>query len=238
MRVLPDAASASRAVAEGLAERARTAVEARGRFAVALAGGTGPEGAYRLLGDEPLRSAIPWEGVHLFWGDERCVPPAHPRSNFRMALHAFVSRVPIPPENVHRMPGEARPADGARRYAEDLEELYGPGVPRFDLIHLGLGPDAHTASLFPFSPALHERETTVAAALHPTEEWRLTLTVPVLNAAQEVEFLAPGAGKADVVRRVIEGPLDPLRLPAQLVRPTSGPPTWVLDADAAARLKA
>lgn len=234
----PDAHAASVAGAEAFARRARAAVEARGRFAAVLSGGTAPREMYRLLGEEPLRAAIPWQGVHLFWGDERCVPPGHPRSNFGMAWEAFVARVPIPPENVHRMRGELPPAEGAERYTEELAAFFGAGIPRFDFVHLGVGPDGHTASLFPYDERLHERERTVGVALHrPLGEWRLTLTLPVLNAAAEVEFLALGAGKAEIVRTVVRGPLDPLRLPAQLVRPADGELSWVLDEAAAAGLE-
>lgn len=238
IEVHSDAHLAALAVAQGFMHLARAAAEERGRFSVALAGGTAPRPAYALLAEEPFRSRVPWEAVHLFWGDERCVAPLHPRSNFGMARRAFVSRVPLPPQNVHRMPGELPPREGARAYARELEAFFGPGVPRFDLVHLGVGPDAHTASLFPFAEeVLRERERAVVPALHlPDGEWRLTLTPPVLNAASRVEFLATGGGKAAVVRAVLRGPLDPFRLPAQLVRPHGGELAWVLDEAAAAGL--
>ena len=234
LEVHPDAHVAALATAQGFARRAREAVEARGRFSVALSGGTAPREAYALLAEEPFRSSIPWDGVHLFWGDERCVPPGHERSNFRMAHRAFIGRVPIPPENVHRMPGELPAARGAEAYADELAAFFGEGVPRFDLVHLGVGPDAHTASLFPFDDSLRERDRVVVPVRHlPDGEWRLSLTVPVLNAAARVEFLALGASKAGVVHAVVRGPLDPFRLPAQLVRPGDGELVWMLDAAAA-----
>lgn len=237
VQVYADAEAASRAGAQGFAESARAAVAAGGRFSVALSGGETPQPMYRMLAEEPLRSRIPWEGVHLFWGDERCVPPAHPRSNFGMANRSFVSRVPIPRENVHRMEGEIPPERAAERYARELRAFFGPGVPRFDLLHLGLGPDAHTASLFPFDPLLRERERTVAVALlRERGEYRITFTLPVLKAARRVEFLIVGADKAEVVRAVVQGPLDPFRLPAQNVRPESGELVWMLDRGAAGRL--
>lgn len=237
VQVHDDARAASAALAESFAERARSAVEAGGRFAVALTGGSGPRTAYRLLGEEPYRSRVPWKGVHLFWGDERCVPPGHPRSNFAMAEEAFVGRVPIPRENVHRMRGELPPRQGAGAYARELEAFFGPGVPAFDLVHLGLGADAHVCSLFPFDPLLRERERTVGNALRvPPGEWRVTLTFPVLNAARRVEFIVTGRGKAEAVRRAARGPLDPFRLPAQGVRPASGELHWLLDREAASRL--
>jgi 6-phosphogluconolactonase len=233
IEVFADAHAASRAAAESFARQAAEAVGLRGQFSVALSGGSAPEQSYRRLGDEPFRSMIPWDGVHLFWGDDRCVTPGHPRSNFRMANAAFITQVPIPPRNVHRMPGELPPGDGARRYAAELEAYFGPGVPRFDLVHLGIGPDGHTASLFPFDDLLREPERTVGWSLHrPLGEWRLTLTVPVLNAARRVEMLALGEGKASVVRSALEGPIDPYRIPAQLVRP-AGEMVWMLDRGAA-----
>ena len=235
--VHPDARAASAALAESFAAHAREAVRARGRFSAALTGGSGPVHAYRLLGEEPLRSRIPWEGVHLFWGDERCVPPGHARSNFRMANEAFVSRVPIPPANVHRMRGDLPPARGAEAYAEELAAFVGPGVPRFDLIHLGVGPDGHVASLFPFTRALRERERIVTTSLHlPLGEPRITLTLPVLNAAARIELPVLGADKADIVWTVLRGPIDPFRFPAHFVRPAEGEMVWVVDAGAAARL--
>jgi 6-phosphogluconolactonase len=237
LSIHPDAHAASRAVAHGFAERASRAVGEHGRFAVALTGGSGPVKAYDLLADDPFRSCIPWNEVHLFWGDERCVPPGHERSNYRMASEAFIHHVPIPPENVHRMRGELPPEEGAARYAEELAAFFGSGVPRFDLVHLGVGPDAHVASLFPFSEPLRERDRTVTTNLHrPLGEPRITLTLPVLNAAARVEVIVIGRSKADVAWTVLRGPLDPYRFPAQLVRPKDGELAWMMDADAAARL--
>ncbi|HEU4884775.1 MAG TPA: 6-phosphogluconolactonase [Longimicrobium sp.] len=233
----PDAQTASAALAESFAEQAIQAVGARSRFSVALTGGSGPVRAYRLLGEEPFRSRIPWEGVHLFWGDERCVPPGHARSNFRMANEAFISRVPIPPANVHRMCGELGAREGAAAYARELEAFFGPGVPRLDLIHLGVGPDGHVASLFPFSDALRERGRTVTTNLHlPLGEPRLTLTLPVLNAAARIELPVMGAAKAVIAWTVLRGPIDPFRFPAQFLRPADGEVVWVMDAAAASRL--
>jgi 6-phosphogluconolactonase len=189
---------------------------------------------YSLLPDD---GRVPWEAVHLFWGDERCVPPGHPRSNFAMAHDAFIRRVPIPAENVHRMRGELPAAEGAARYREELAAFFGPGVPRFDVVHLGLGPDAHTCSLFPFDPLLRERELTVAPALmRELGEPRVTFTFPVVNAAARVEMFVVGAGKARVVRKVLRGPLDPFHLPAQLVRPVDGEYVWIVDRAAAGAL--
>lgn len=237
LSIHPDAAATARAVAVSFAEHAAAAVRARGRFSIALTGGSGPVDAYRLLGEEPFRSRIPWDAVHLFWGDERCVPPGHARSNFRMANEAFVSRVPIPPANVRRMQGELAPEAGAARYAEELATVFGEGVPRFDLVHLGVGPDAHVASLFPFTDPLLERGRTVTTNLHlPDGEPRITLTLPVLDAAARVEMIVVGPSKAQVVWTVLRGPIDPFRLPAQFVRPVDGELVWRMDRAAAARI--
>jgi 6-phosphogluconolactonase len=235
----PDVHAAARAVAESFARQASAAAGARGRFSVALTGGSGPVEAYHLLAEEPFRSRIPWNAVHLFWGDERCVPPGHERSNFRMASEAFIARVPIPTANVHRMRGELRPAEGAARYAEALAAFFGGGVPRFDLVHLGVGPDAHVASLFPFTQPLREHGRPVTLNLKLAEgEPRITLTLPVLNAAARVEMIVVGRSKADVVWTVLRGPMDPFRHPAQLVRPADGELVWMMDRAAAGRLDA
>ncbi|HEX8243645.1 MAG TPA: 6-phosphogluconolactonase, partial [Longimicrobium sp.] len=170
-------------------------------------------------------------------GDDRCVPPGHPRSNFAMAWDAFIRRVPIPPANVHRIRGELPAEEGARLYREELAAVFAPGVPRFDVVHLGLGPDAHTCSLFPFDALLRERDVAVAPALYrPLGEPRVTFTFPVVNAARRVEMFVVGAGKAEVAWQVLRGPLDPFRLPAQNVRPTDGELVWIMDEAAAARL--
>jgi len=237
LEIHADAHAAARAGAESFALRAREAVEARGRFTVALSGGTAPREMYALLGTDELSRRIPWEGVHLFWGDDRCVPPHHPRSNYGMAWEAFIRRVPIPAANVHRIEGELPAAEGAARYTAGLERAFGAGIPRFDVVHLGVGPDAHTCSLFPFSPLLREREHTVVAALYlPLGEPRVTFTFPVVNAAARVEVFVVGRDKAGVAWQVLRGPLDPFRLPAQNVRPHDGEQVWIMDEAAAAEL--
>lgn len=235
--VFDSAAGLARAAAESFAAAAEAAITGRGRFAVALAGGSTPRPVYELLASEPYRSRIEWRRVHLFWGDERCVPPAHPRSNFRMARRAFISRVPVPPRNVHRIRGELGSKAAAAEYEHELHEFCDGEAPCFDLVHLGLGDDGHTASLFPFDlPVLHERERRVCPVIHlPGGEPRVTLTLPVLNAAACVEFLVAGAAKAPMVRSATEGPLDPFRIPAQLIRPV-GEFRWLLDAAAARNL--
>lgn len=224
----PDAADLARAAADGFAELAAAAVAERGRFAVALTGGGSPRDFYLHLSLPPWRDRIPWHGVHLFWGDERCVPPRHPRSNYSMARDLFVSRVPIPPGNVHRIKGELRPEVAAAEYAVEIDAFFDGDEPRLDLVHLGLGDDGHVASLFPFDlPRLTERERPVTTSLFgPLGEHRITLSYLVINAARRVEFLLPDRDKAGIAARAMAGPLDPFRVPAQGVRPT-GELVWL-----------
>jgi 6-phosphogluconolactonase len=235
--VLPDPAAVAREAAECLAHLAREAVDSRGRFSVVLSGGSTPRTLYRLLAEEPYRGQVPWDGVHLFWGDERCVPPDDPGSNYRLAEEALLSRISIPPDNVHRVPGELQPAAAARAYDNLLQDFYCGPRPRFDLVLLGLGEDGHTASLFPGSPLLEERERLAAAVVAQYQDrpaQRVTLTLPAINAARQVWFLVTGGTKAGIVRQVLEEPQG--HLPAQRVSPTAGQLTWLLDAAAAGQL--
>lgn len=231
------AAQAAAELARSFAAHAERAVAERGRFCVALAGGSAPRAAYALLARDPLRSAVPWEHVHVFWGDERCVAPGHERSNFRMAHEAFLRDVPIPAGKVHRMRGELPRDAGAEAYAATLHRFFDGGDAVFDLLHLGVGTDGHTASLFPFSEALRERERAVISTIHiPVGEGRISLTLPVVNAARSIEFLVVGIDKAAVARKILAGPKDPFLLPAQGVRPVDGSVRWILDSAAAAAL--
>ncbi len=239
--VLPDLASAAAVAAERFVSRCARAVADRGECAIALAGGDTPRALYARLAADPVRDRIAWGRVRLFWGDERGVSPQDARSNFRMAQEALLSRVPVPDNRIHRMPAE-RPdlAEAAEAYAALLREhlpAAADGWPRFDLVLLGLGEDAHTASLFPGAPALHEARRPVAAYEVPHLGMsRMTLTLPVLNHAGEVLFLVSGAPKAQALRAVLEGPRDPDRVPAQGVRPVAGEVVWIVDGAAASRL--
>jgi len=222
---------------------ATDSIATAGSFFVALSGGSTPRSLYRLLAESPFRDGIEWSGVHLFWGDERFVPADNPDSNYRAAREAFVSRVPIPPGNVRPIPTEAAdPEAAAAQYEDTLRRsfsLSGGETPRFDLILLGLGPDAHTASLFPESPALDEhKHLVVATYVAKLAAWRITLTPPVLRSAHHVMFLIAGGDKAAVLRDVLEGPYDPRELPAQLAQPNEGDLTWLVDEAAASLLSA
>lgn len=235
IHVYPDLESLSRTAAERLIDRAQEAVAGHGRFSLSLAGGTTPRTLYQLLAGE-YRDQIPWSRVHLFWGDERCVPPDHPDSNFAMVDEALISKVPLPPENVHRIPTEKPVETVAEAYEQTLREFFQPApatsFPAFDLILLGMGEDGHTASLFPDGSALEERERWVAPALAPptySSRQRITLTLPVLNRANDVFFLVSGASKKTVVRAILNDPEQASRLyPAARVRPR-GRVVWFLD---------
>jgi len=237
VRVYPDLAAMSSAAAELILSLARQAVASRGRFAAALSGGSTPRQLYLLLAASPYREALPWQHMHVFWADERCVPPDHNNSNYRLANETFLAKAPIPAGNVHRIRGEAEPGDAARQYEGELAAFFGPGaVPAFDLVLLGIGEDGHTASLFPGSSLLRER-TRLAMPVpraQPAPE-RVTLTLPVLNAAAQVIFLAAGASKASILHEVLEDG-NPKDCPAGLVKPLRGSLTWMLDRGAAEAL--
>ena len=237
--VQPSLEALSREAAARFQRLAADSIAAAGRFSVALSGGSTPRALYHLLGQSPLREAIDWPRVHLFWGDERFVPADHPDSNYRLAREAFISRVPIPAGNVHPVPTEGGdPEAAATQYEETLHRFFAPTL-RFDLVLLGLGADGHTASLFPGSPALDEHDRLVVATHVPKlDAWRLTLTPPALRGARHAVFLVSGSDKAPVLREVLEGPYDPHRLPAQLVRPEKGELTWLVDEAAASLLSA
>jgi 6-phosphogluconolactonase len=233
--VVEDAAALHRAAAEEFSRLAREAIAQRGRFAVALSGGNTPRDVYSLLAREQ-KTKLPWEKVFVFFGDERHVPPDHPESNYRMANEALLTRVPLPAENVYRVPAEFPAAAAADQYEQDLREFFQlkPGEwPRFDLILLGIGEDGHTASLFPESSALQEKSRLVVPNwVEKFSTYRITLTFPVLNHAAEVMFLVSGEGKAKILRDIFN-PTGVKRYPAQAVQPEQGKLLWLLDRDAA-----
>lgn len=240
LRRFAGGAELARAAAEEFAWRADDAVRARSRFSVALAGGSTPRRLYQLLADpaQPLRDRIDWSATHFFWGDERHVPPDHPDSNYRMARETLLDVVSVPAGNIHRMHGEeADAARAAAGYEAELRAFFS-GQPRFDLVLLGLGADAHTASLFPGSEAVREHERWVVAPwVEKLASWRLTLTPAVFDRAGAVIFLVQGEEKAEALRAVLEGERDPDRYPAQAVRPESGDLLWLVDDAAASGLR-
>lgn len=243
--VLPNAQQLADAAARTFVRAANAAIEARGEFIVALSGGSTPRSVYARLATEPLVSTLDWSRVVVLWGDERCVPPEHEASNYRMARETLLDHVPVPEANIHRIRGEDDPAEAAATYERVLRTVLrtpsGPPrtapVSRFDLVLLGLGSDGHTASLFPGAASLRATEDWVAAAnIHGDSMWRVTLTATVINAAAEIAFVVSGHAKATIVRQVLEGPSRPHELPAQLIAPTAGRMAWLLDAPAAAEL--
>ena len=239
LKVFDDPERVARAAAARFAELARESIEARGAFAVALAGGSTPRRVYELLAGEEFGGPVEWENVHVFFGDERAVPPEHADSNFRMANESLLSRVAVPAENVHRIEGVGDAAANASAYESEMRGLFGEDAewPGFDLVLLGMGDDGHTASLFPETAALDERRLWVAANwVEKLGAWRVTLTAPAVNSARHVLFLVTGAGKAERLREVLKGERDPARLPSQLIRPRDGTLEWFVDRAAASKL--
>jgi 6-phosphogluconolactonase len=236
VRVSRDADAFADAAAAVFIESAIASVADRGRFSIALSGGSTPRAVFaRLAGDETARLKVSWRQIDWWWSDERTVPPGDPDSNFRMAFESLLGHVPIDPARVHRLKGEVEPAQAASEYERELRAAFGVSageIPRFDLVLLGLGADGHTASLFPGTPAVTERERLVVANDVPAmRAVRLTFTLPLINRARRVAFLVSGAEKAPILARVLEGPRG--ALPAQLVSPDDGELVWIVDSAAA-----
>jgi 6-phosphogluconolactonase len=230
------------ASAEEVFRAAEEAVKERGRFTIALSGGSTPKSLYTLLATN-ARIALPWDRMFFFWGDERHVPPTDPESNYRMANEAMLSKVPVPASNIFRIPTENPDAPAAAEaYEQTLLHFFAlkPGqIPRFDMILLGIGPDGHTASLFPGTAGLNEKTKLVIANwVEKLKTSRISLTLPVLNAAECVAFLVSGTDKATVLKSVLEGDGAAEQYPAKLVRPTNGRLIWFVDRAAASALSA
>jgi 6-phosphogluconolactonase len=235
IKVLPTPLDVARAAADRVVRDGEEAIALAGRFSLALSGGSTPRLLYEMLAREPHAPRLDWTKVEVFFADERCVPADHPDSNYRMSREALLSKVPIPGDNVDRIRGEIDPREAAKEYGLLLKEKFGDGGP--DLILLGMGEDGHTASLFPGTEALHEtKHRAVANHVERSttgKSWRVTMTAPFINRARHVIVLVTGSNKAARVSEVLEGPRDPQRLPVQLIAPTSGTMTWLLDAAAA-----
>jgi 6-phosphogluconolactonase len=239
LQIFPDAQTLYTAAAEQFVARASEALAARGRFVVALSGGNSPRPVYQLLASDAYAARVDWSRVHIFFGDERCVPPDDARSNYRMGRETLLDRVPLPASNIHRVRGEADPFTAALAYEQELRAVFRTTtVPALDLILLGMGDNGHTASLFPGTAALREQTRWVVAQyVEVVNMWRITFTPPLLNAARSVTFLVEGAAKAEMLWRVLSGPYQPDVLPAQLIQPTHGQLQWLVDAAAAANLE-
>ncbi len=238
LHVFPDTSSWVSGAADFIAAQASRAITERGRFTIALSGGGTPRPIYARLAAADYRDRIAWNRVHVFFGDERCVPPDDARSNFRMAREALLDHVALLAENIYRIRGEDDPAQAALAYEQQLQRLFRTWTfPAFDLILLGMGDNGHTASLFPGTAALRETvRWVVPQYVEVVSTWRVTFTAPLINAARQVAFLVEGAAKAQMLWNVLEGPYQPDVLPSQLIQPANGQVHWLLDAAAAADL--
>ncbi len=243
VQIVDDAEAMSRAAAKTLIEHIAKQLQTKDVFSIALSGGSTPRKLYALMANDPgLRKQVPWQQIHFFWGDERHVPADHPDSNYRMAYEALLSKVPIPPANIHRIRAENPDADkAAQEYARDMRRFFGIAgsePPRFNCVLLGMGSDGHTASLFPGSPALGEQNRLVMANwVEKFNSFRITLTLPVINNADLILLLVSGDQKAETLKAVLADDSDTIRFPVQYLQPKNGVLTWLLDQRAASRLK-
>jgi 6-phosphogluconolactonase len=232
IKVVGDPKLVAATAAERIVAAAESAIEIRGSFSIVLSGGNTPKSLYALLATEPFRSVIDWTKVHVFFGDERCVPRDHLESNYRMARETLLSKVPVPGDNVCRIRAEADPAEAALEYDQTLGEYFADSGP--DVTLLGMGDDGHTASLFPRTDALKEAKHRCVANFVPQmNKWRITMSPAFLNRSQEVLILVTGVHKAARVAQALEGPRVPEELPIQLIQPASGRLAWIIDAAAA-----
>jgi 6-phosphogluconolactonase len=239
----PTSEAVTRRAAQYFVDGIRAAAGARGKARIAVSGGHTPKNTFALLANPSAqyREQIPWESLELYWVDERCVPPDHPDSNYRMTKEAMLDSVPLDKSQVFRIPGELAPDEAASKYESAIRQsfrLEGAELPVFDMLELGMGPDGHTASLFPHTEGLHELMR-IAIANHvpqQKETWRVTLTSPVINRARDVFFLIEGPDKVGALKQVFTGAYDPETYPSQLIRPASRRITLLLDAVAATAL--
>jgi len=219
--------------ANGIADQCQIAISDRGRFSLVLSGGSTPTLIYEALG----RLDLDWKNIFLFWGDERCVPPDHPESNYKMAEDTLIRNASLPAENIFRIKGEENPATAARMYQAEIEKYFSAEDHRFDLVLLGLGEDGHTASLFPGTAALAENSVWAIETQHPASGmWRISLTYPAILSARNIFFLVQGSSKAKVAADVILNPKASPDYPAKKIERADGTIVWYLDRDAAASL--
>jgi 6-phosphogluconolactonase len=242
VQVFGDAAALADAGARHFARRAAEGVLGRGRFTVALSGGSTPRAMLSLLAAEPYKTSVPWQSVYFFWGDERDVPPDHAESNYKMAHDALLARVPVPPGNVRRIRSELGAERAAAEYSAELRRFFALGgageLPRLDLVFLGMGADGHTASLFPGTTALAAgREIAVSTWVEKLQTHRVTLTAAAINNAAEVLFLVAGRDKAATLEAVLYGAHEPEKYPSQMIRPARGSLLWFVDAAADAGVR-
>ena len=238
LHILGSTEEVAQAKAKFVAALAEECLGTRSRFTIALSGGSTPRRLYQILASPPYAEGLAWSRWHIFWSDERCVPPDHKDSNFRMAREAMLDHVPIPPAQVYRMRGEVAPEEAAKEYEDIVLDSFQTPAPSFDLVLLGVGDDGHTASLFPGSKALRENQRLVVASWAPSlRVHRITFTLPLINAAKVVAFLDTDESKAEVLRRVLEPAPQEDVLPSAMVRPTQGTVHWFLTKEAASLLR-
>lgn len=245
VEIFPSSAELTTAAAERFISAAEAAIAATETFSVALSGGSTPHALFSALASPEYSSRVQWPRVHVFWGDERCVPPEGDESNYRMARETLLDHVPIRAANVHRIRGEDAPEDAAELYERELRKVFetptgpprGAQGARFDLVLLGLGTNGHTASLFPHMQAVRERTRwAMAENIEMLQMWRITLTPLILNQAAEILFIISGREKAAILRRVLYGARETSDLPAQAIAPVDGRLSWLVDAAAATEL--
>jgi len=239
IEVLSDLEALSHCAASIFVGVSRNSIATKKRFVVAISGGSTPRRFYTLLGSETYRDQVDWQHVHFFWVDERCVPEEHEESNFRTAFDTLLSKIPIPDENIHRIRGGEDPDRAARDYEEEIKKFFGVSEsPIFDLIILGTGEDGHTASLFPGSKSLDEKmRLAIPVYLEESRRNRITLTLPVLNNADQILFLVTGPSKASVLSEILGEREKRKLLPAGLINPLRGSMIWLIDQGAAGKLR-
>lgn len=246
--IYADAAELAREAARQFAEMAEAFTNDAGRFTVALSGGSTPKAMFQILADKPFADSLPWGSIYFFWGDERCVPPDHAESNYRMTDETLLSKVPIQRENIFRIPAEDEDHQrAAANYSETIRRFFNPVAaapgtesesPRLDLVFLGMGADGHTASLFPATAALCANDRIAAANyVDKLKSWRITLTADTINSARNIIFLVAGADKAPPLKEVIAGEPNPEQYPSQLIEPSHGSLLWMVDEAAASLLR-
>ncbi len=238
LKIYKDLEEVSQSAAQILVETAQSAAKARGKFSIALSGGSTPSRLFELLAEPPYRDLMPWSKTHVFWGDERCVPADDARNNAHMARQILLDRVPIPGEQIHPIASSLPPLKAAEGYQITLKDYFPGKSAAFDFVLLGLGENGHTASLFPGTAVLEEKRNWVAEVyVASLQMWRVTLTAPILNQARKIVFLVSGASKARVLDQVINGPRQPEQLPAQLIQPAQGELLWLVDQAAASQIQ-
>jgi 6-phosphogluconolactonase len=230
IRVFPNLEDLCQAGADLFTALAKESIRERGRFSAVLSGGSTPKPLYQALASPERQEQLDWRKIHLFWGDERCVPAEHPDSNYRMVRENMLQYISMPDENVHRVPAEMDPRMAAFSYEEILRGFFPGHWPRFDMVLLGMGEDGHTASLFPHSAGLNEEDRWFIANYAPERDaWRLTLTKNAINAAKNIAVLVSGGSKADMLFDVLEGDYEPDEKPIQLISPEKGRMVWFVD---------